>query len=218
MKKRVGLTYSDEDRVQPYVAALEAAGIEPILIPPDSKQEITGLDGLLLSGGVDLNPELYGQARRPTADEPNDARDRTELNLLHQALDRDLPVLAICRGMQLFNVAHGGTLEQHIEEAVIHQRHDLPKPEPVHVAEVAPESKLAEITGASKVAVNSRHHQAVEKLGEGLVVSARSADGVIEAVERPDRKFAVAVQWHPEDQAPTDPVQAKLFADFARSL
>jgi putative glutamine amidotransferase len=218
MKKRVGLTYSNEERVQPYVAALEAAGVEAVLIAPGSRQDIRGLDGLLLSGGVDLNPELYGQELHPEADAPDDARDSQELKLLRQALDQDVPVLAICRGMQLFNVAHGGTLEQHIEEAGTHRRNDLPKFEPVHTAQVAPESKLAEITGAGPVAVNSRHHQAVAKLGDGLVVSARSGDGVIEAVERPDRRFAVAVQWHPEDQAATDPVQAKLFSDFAGSL
>jgi putative glutamine amidotransferase len=218
VKKRVGLTYSDAERVQPYVAALEAAGLETVLIPPGSRSELGELDGLVLSGGIDLNPALYGQELHPETDAPDDARDRTELALLREALDRDVPVLAICRGMQLFNVAHGGTLEQHIEETAAHQRYDLPKREPVHLADVEAGSKLAEITGAGPVRVNSRHHQAVAKVGYGLVVSARSGDGVIEGVERPDRKFAVAVQWHPEDQAPTDPVQAKLFADFAASL
>jgi putative glutamine amidotransferase len=218
MKKRVGLTFSDEERVHPYVAALENTGVEVVLIPPGSRTDLGDLDGLVLSGGIDVNPALYGQKKHPEADEPDDARDTTELTLLKEALDRDVPVLAICRGMQLFNVAHGGTLEQHIEETGTHRRYDKPKPEPVHMAEVEAGSKLAGITGAGPVRVNSRHHQAVAEVGDGLVVSARAEDGVVEGVERPDRKFAVAVQWHPEDQAGTDPVQAKLFADFARSL
>jgi putative glutamine amidotransferase len=218
MKKKVGLTFSDEERVQPYVAALENAGVEVVLIPPGSRTELGDLDGLVLSGGIDVNPALYGQERHPKADVPDDARDSTELTLLREALDRDVPVLAICRGMQLFNVAHGGTLTQHIEETSTHQRYDQPKPQAVHSAEVQPGSRLSEITGAGAVQVNSRHHQAVADVGDGLVVSALSADGVVEGVERPDKKFAVAVQWHPEDQAATDPVQAKLFADFARSL
>lgn len=218
MKKKVGLTFSDEERVQPYVAALENAGVEVVLIPPGSRTELGDLDGLVLSGGIDVNPALYGQERHPKADEPDDARDSTELTLLREALDRDVPVLAICRGMQLFNVAHGGTLTQHIEETGTHQRYDQPKLQPVHSAEVQPGSKLAGITGAGAVQVNSRHHQAVADVGDGLVVSALSGDGVVEGVERPDKKFAVAVQWHPEDQAATDPVQAKLFEDFARSL
>jgi putative glutamine amidotransferase len=176
------------------------------------------LDGLVLSGGIDLNPALYGEERHPKADEPNDGRDGLELDLLRQALDRDLPVLAICRGMQLFNVAFGGALSQHITSTGIHQRYDLPKSQPVHTVEVEPGSRLAQITGAGKVAVNSRHHQAVAQLGKGLSISARAEDGLIEAFELPDKRFAIAVQWHPEDQAASDPIQAGLFAAFAKSL
>lgn len=217
-KKRVAVTYSEKDRAMPYVAALEAAGATAVLVPPGSSAEMGEFDGLLLSGGIDLNPELYGQQRHAEADVPDDARDQVEMRLLHQALDQNVPVLAICRGMQLFNVAHGGTLEQHIDDVAIHQRYDLAKKEPVHTVEVAGDSRLAAITGAGPVAVNSRHHQAVARLGEGLSVSARAADGVVEAVERPDLKFAVAVQWHPEDQAANDPVQARLFSEFTKSL
>jgi putative glutamine amidotransferase len=180
--------------------------------------KLGGLDGLVLSGGIDLNPKLYGQARHAAADEPNDARDELELGLLKLALAEDLPVLAICRGMQLFNVAAGGTLDQHIEERSVHQRYDLAKPRPVHTVEVEPGSRLAEITGPGLVAVNSRHHQAVAQVGDGLTVSARAEDGVIEGIEMPGKRFAVAVQWHPEDQAATDPVQAKLFTAFAKAL
>jgi putative glutamine amidotransferase len=137
---------------------------------------------------------------------------------LDEALERDLPVLAICRGMQLFNVARGGTLRQHIEEREVHQRYDLPKREPVHQVEVEAGTRLAEILGAGDVAVNSRHHQAVGRVGEGLKVSARARDGVVEGFEMPEKRFAVAVQWHPEDQAASDAVQAGLFRAFADAV
>jgi putative glutamine amidotransferase len=218
MKKKVGLTYSDRSKIQPYVDALEAAGLEVAPIAAGWSGGVEGLDGLVLSGGIDLNPKLYGEKRHPAADEPNDARDQLELDLLKQALERDLPVLAICRGMQLLNVAKGGTLEQHIEERGMHQRYDLAKPVPVHEVAVQKGSRLAEITGAGQVAVNSRHHQAVGRLGDGLKVSARAEDGIVEGIEAPGKRFAVGVQWHPEDQAPEDPMQAKLFSAFAEAL
>jgi putative glutamine amidotransferase len=218
MKKRVGLTYSEALKIGAYVGALAAAGLEVVPIEAGSAQGLEGLDGLVLSGGIDLNPELYGQARHPEADEPNDARDELELRLLKQALEKDLPVLAICRGMQLLNVAAGGTLEQHIEERGVHRRYDVAKPLPVHKVLVEQGSQLAEILGAGEAAVNSRHHQAVASLGKGLTISARAEDGVIEGIEMPGKRFAVAVQWHPEDQAATDAVQAKLFTAFAEAL
>jgi putative glutamine amidotransferase len=218
MKKLVGLTYSDEERIRPYIEALEAAGLSVKPIPAGSGIDLRGLDGLVLSGGIDLNPHLYGEERHPEADEPNDARDETELRLLHEALTQDLPVLAICRGMQLMNVAMGGSLEQHIAARDVHQRYDLQKRLPVHGVEVKAGTRLAGILGEGKVAVNSRHHQAVSRLGEGVTVSARSEDGVVEGIELPTQRFAVGVQWHPEDQAATDSVQAQLFAKFAGAL
>lgn len=219
MKQRVvGLTYSDEERIRPYVGALEAAGLEVRPIAAESGVGLEGLDGLVLSGGVDLNPKLYGEERHPLADEPSDARDELELGLLREALDRDLPVLAICRGMQLFNVALGGTLEQHIEACDVHRRYDLEKRLPVHEVEVEAGTRLAGILGEGKVAVNSRHHQAVARVGEGLRVSARAEDGLVEGIELPGKRFAVGVQWHPEDQVGTDAVQARLFGEFARAL
>jgi putative glutamine amidotransferase len=218
MTKRAGLTYSEEERTQPYRAALVAAGVEPVLISPDDPHSLDGLDGLVLSGGIDLNPALYGEARHPEADEPSDARDRLELDLLRAALERDLPVLAICRGMQLFNVAHGGTLDQHVASYRKHQRYDRAKSDPVHNVEVEAGSRLAAAIGAGAVAVNSRHHQAVKEIGQQLVATARDEDGLVEGLERADKKFAVAVQWHPEDQAASDPTQAKLFSAFAEAL
>jgi putative glutamine amidotransferase len=216
--KRVALTYSDRSKIQPYVSALEAAGLEVVPLGPDFQAGMDGMDGLVLSGGIDLNPALYEQPRHPEADDPNDLRDALELDLLSEALARDLPVLAICRGMQLFNVAAGGTLHQHIGEHAAHQRYDREKPEPVHSVNVVEGSRLAQIVGAGNLAVNSRHHQAVDSVGHGLIVSARAEDGVIEGIEMPDKRFALAVQWHPEDQAPADRTQARLFQAFAEAL
>ena len=218
MKKVVGLTYSDGAKIAPYVEALQAAGltVQPLLTSPD-----TGLDhfdGLVLTGGIDLNPRLYGQELHPEADPPNDARDKMEIELLKAAIDQDLPVLAICRGMQLLNVALGGTLDQHIPAFATHQRYDLEKRIPVHSVNVHPGTRLSEILGEGEVAVNSRHHQAVANLAPGLRVSAQAPDGLIEAVELPQHPFLIAVQWHPEDQAATDPLQARLFQAFSQSI
>jgi putative glutamine amidotransferase len=214
-KKIVGLTYSDEAKIAPYVRALEATGLEVRPIAAGPGVSLEGLDGLVLSGGVDLNPRLYGEERHPDAEEPVDARDEMELRLLRGALERDLPVLAICRGMQLFNVAMGGSLEQHIEACDVHRRYDLEKRLPVHAVVVEAGTRLAGILGEGKVQVNSRHHQAVARVGEGLRVSARAEDGLVEGIEVPGKRFAVGVQWHPEDQAGTDATQAGLFGAFA---
>ncbi len=126
--KRVALTYSDEERIRPYVEALDAAGLAVQPIPAGSDLELDGLDGLVLSGGIDLNPNLYGEERHPEADEPSDARDATELRLLHAALELDLPVLAICRGMQLMNVAMRVEVWSNtLAPALMHRRYDLAK-------------------------------------------------------------------------------------------
>ncbi|HWB96903.1 MAG TPA: gamma-glutamyl-gamma-aminobutyrate hydrolase family protein, partial [Bryobacteraceae bacterium] len=173
------------------------------------------LDALLITGGGDVNPALYGRASEPQTQPPDDPRDHLEIRLLQQALDRDLPVLAICRGMQLLNVAHGGTLVQHLEG---HSVRSADPSIPVHDVHVAEGTRLARILGAGAHPVNSRHHQAVEEVGQGLAIIARSPEGVIEGLERTDRRFVVAVQWHPEDQARTDAVQLRLFEAFAESL
>src|SRR6185436_5779792 len=206
------VTYSDPERVVPYEKALQAVGIEPVLIHPDTPIPLDGLDGLLLTGGIDVNPKLYDQDRHEANDEPDDARDELEQSLLATAMERDLPVLAICRGMQLFNVAHGGTLEQHVEG---HRHPGVPE---AHRIGVEPESRLAEAIGAGPHSVNSRHHQIVDKVGGALRVSARSEEGYPEALERNDRRFAVAVQWHPEDLAESRPEAKRLFQAFADSL
>jgi putative glutamine amidotransferase len=214
--RRVGVTYREPDKGEVYAAALRAVGAEPVLIAPPGPDSLAGLDGLVISGGTDLDPSLYGQERHPLAEEPDRERDDMELRLMREALDADLPLLGICRGLQLFNVAHGGNLIQHLDCA---DSHVVRGETNVHTVALVEGSKLAAIAGACRYPVNSRHHQAAGRIGEGLLVSARSAaDGVIEGLERPDRRFAVAVQWHPEDRVPGDPYDTRLFEAFLRAM
>jgi putative glutamine amidotransferase len=204
----------------PYEEALRDAGVEPLLIAPGDEIPADA-SGLLLMGGSDVNPALYGEASHSKTENPDDARDRLECALIQDALDRDLPVLAICRGMQILNVQHGGTLVQHLETTEHHRRRTPDKGLPAHRVEIAPGTKLAAIAGGPLVwDVNSRHHQAIGRLGEGLHVSARDPeDGTIEAVERTDKRFVVGVQWHPENQIAREDRQArKLFEAFASAL
>jgi putative glutamine amidotransferase len=214
--KRVAVTYGTAKKAPPYADAVRDAGGEPMLVAAaDGVLSLGGFDGLLLSGGTDVDPRLYDETSDPRTQTPDRPRDALELTLLREARERDLPVLAICRGMQLFNVAHpGGTLQQHIDG------HEVRLPdvsEPAHVVNVAPGSALAAILGAVEARVNSRHHQAVARVGEGLVVSARAPDGVIEGLELPGRRFAIAVQWHPEDQL-RFPEQRRLFSAFIEAM
>jgi putative glutamine amidotransferase len=204
----------------PYEKALRAAGIEPVLILPGGDIP-TDVSGLVLMGGSDVNPARFGESRRTETENPDDARDELECGLIDDFTKRDLPVLAICRGLQILNVQYGGTLLQHLDSA---KRHRVKTPDnpgrPAHQVEVVPGTKLAAIAGDPlTLDVNSRHHQAIGKLGDGLRVSARDPeDGTIEAVERPDKRFVVGVQWHPENQSPTDERQARLFRAFATAL
>ncbi len=214
MNKRVAVTFNEPDRVVAYEAALTGVGLVPVRNP----ESLDGLAGLLLTGGTDVNPALYGEAPHPETQPADDGRDALEIRLLKQALQINLPVLAICRGLQLFNVVHGGTLIQHLDNRNHEKRTDLPVSADNHTATVEPETKLAAIVGSGKIAVNSRHHQAIGQLGEGLRVSAVSEDDVIEAVERPDKAFALAVQWHPEDRCMVDARDRRLFESFARAV
>ena len=219
MPKKVAVTYEDEQKVEPYNEALRLVGLVPVPVKAGKAQSLGAVEGLLLTGGRDIEPSLYGQEPAPETQPPNPERDRMELGLLREALDRDLPVLAICRGMQLFNVCHQGTLIQHLPGNPHRTVPPLKDPAtPLHQIQVATDTKLAAILGEGEHAVNSRHHQAVDKVGSGLRVSARSADEVIEGLERPDKTFAVAVQWHPEDQVRTDETQRKLFRAFAKAV
>jgi putative glutamine amidotransferase len=177
-----------------------------------------GYVGLLLTGGTDINPTRYGEEAQRDTEPPDDERDECEWALLDQAVEHDLPVLAICRGHQLLNVYHGGTLIQHVPSGR-HAQRPADKSTPAHEVTVEPGTLLAFLTGTDRLRVNSRHHQAVDRIGAGLRVSAKDPeDGMIEALERSDRRFVVAVQWHPEDQVAHYPEQLKLFRAFANAL
>jgi putative glutamine amidotransferase len=182
-----------------YVTAVERAGGRPLLVPPgeDAVEEtLDALDGLVFSGGADLDPARYGQEAHPETDRPG-PRDGGELALLQAALARDLPVLAICRGSQILNVVRGGDLVQHLPEELGDERH---RPTPgvfaEHEVRVEPGTRLAEAVGGH--VVKSHHHQGLGRVGDGLRPAAWADDGTLEAVEAPDRRFAVGVLWHPE--------------------
>jgi putative glutamine amidotransferase len=214
---RVAVTFGKEKRLGPYLLALEEFGIEAAK-NPDS---LDSLDGLLLTGGSDINPARYG-ATNAGSDEVDDARDQREDRLLRQALAADLPVFGICRGLQMFNVVCGGTLIQHLPSTLVHRQRpknaEAGKHPVAHEIGVSANTRLGDLIGSGRNGVNSRHHQAVDRLGEGLVVSATADDGVIEAVEHPDARFAIAVQWHPEDRIFVSAEDRKLFEAFAAAL
>ncbi len=215
---RAGVSWGSASRLRTYEGALRAAGIEPVSNP----ESLEDLDGLVLTGGTDVNPILYGHDRSSETDDPDDMRDDLEVRLLHEALDADLPVLAICRGMQLFNVLQGGTLIQHLSSTDVHrqkpQNAEAGRHPAVHGIHVNPDTRLGEIIGGGQHHVNSRHHQAVDMVGQCLIVSAVAPDGVIEAMELPGAAFAVAVQWHPEDRIADSVADRKLFEAFAAAM
>jgi putative glutamine amidotransferase len=184
-----------------YVDAIERAGGRALVIPPaeDGVEEtLDALDAIVFSGGADVDPAHYGAEPHPETDTPQARRDAGEMALLHAALERDMPTLAICRGFQLLNVARGGDLVQHLPEAVGHDDHkQIPGEFAVHPVEVKEGSRLGAIVGATPH-VTSHHHQALGRVGDGLVESAWAADGTLEGVEDPSQRFLVGVQWHPE--------------------
>jgi len=184
-----------------YVNAVERAGGRPLLVPPSDdgvEETLDALDGLIFSGGSDLDPELYGQEPHPETVGIVGARDRAELALLTAALARELPVLAICRGAQVLNVARGGDLVQHLPEVVGNERHkDTAGEFAEHDVTLEDGTRLGSLLG-KREPVKSHHHQGFGRLGDGLRVAARAEDGVVEAIEDPARRFALGVLWHPE--------------------
>ena len=201
---RAQWSYWDEEAVlvpAAYVQALERAGGRPVLIPPSERgieETLDAVDGLIFSGGSDLDPDLYDQ-------EPHDEtfgvvpeRDRAELALLEAAFARDLPVLAVCRGSQVLNVARGGDLVQHLPDLVGDEKHKhTPGTFADHDVTLQPGTRLASLLG-DHAPVKSHHHQGFGRVGDGLRVAAHAEDGTIEAVEDPSRRFALGVLWHPE--------------------
>lgn len=198
-----------------YARAVEKSGGLPFVLPLTvNEKQLEGYlamaDGLLLSGGGDVEPSFYGEERLPQCGEASKIRDEMEIALCKKAVEKGIPVLGICRGVQVMNIALGGTLYQHIEN---HARHDMPR-EPVHSAVIGNGTRLHTIFGVETVSVNSRHHQAVKDVAEGLIVSARAQDGTVEAVEMPGDSFFLGVQWHPEGMYDRYDDMKKIFAAF----
>jgi putative glutamine amidotransferase len=196
-----------------YPTAVGAAGGVPVVLPPNAPAGATlldRLDALVISGGPDIDPALYGAVPHPQLGPVEHDADPRELEILVAALERGMPVLAICRGMQMLNVARGGTLWQDLpserpSDAGIRHRQSEPGSHVTHEVTVEPDSVLARLTGRTPaddvLEVNSFHHQAVRELGDGLRIVARAPDGVVEAVEDATRPFLVGVQWHAESLA-----------------
>ena len=190
-----------------YVLAVQAAGGLALLLPPDDEvaerpdQLLDLLEGLVLAGGADVDPASYGARPHPETRGSQPERDRFELALAHRALERDIPVLGICRGMQMLNVACGGTLAQHLPDELGSERHrHTPGAFSDHEVRLDGDSLAARAVGGGSTAVKSHHHQGVGELGEGLVVTGRSLeDDLVEAVELPDKPYALGVLWHPEE-------------------
>ena len=184
-----------------YVRKVEEAGGRPLLVPPSElgvEETLDALDGLILSGGADLDPDVYGAEPHPETTGTRPDRDAAELALLSAALERDMPVLAICRGSQVMNVARGGDLVQHLPEVVGGQQHkETPGVFADHDVTVEPGTRLGSLLG-ERTPVKSHHHQGFGRVGEGLRPVAWAEDGTLEAIEDPDRQFAVGVLWHPE--------------------
>jgi putative glutamine amidotransferase len=184
-----------------YVVSVERAGGRALVVPPSEgavEETLDALDGLVLSGGADLDPGSYGAEAHPATAGVRPDRDAGELALLREALRRDMPVLAVCRGSQVLNVARGGDLVQHLPEVVGDEKHrQTPGTFSEHGVTIEPGTRLRNLIG-DRSEVKSHHHQGYGRVGDGLRVSARAEDGTVEAVEDPERRFAVGVLWHPE--------------------
>lgn len=189
---------------QAYVNSILVGGGFPLLVPPlpemdgFAEQALDTLDGLILVGGSDVGANTYGAESHATADPPNTRRDVAELALLRGALDRDMPLLGICRGFQLLNIAYGGTLEQHLDDVVEGDVHRVQlgrwSNHPVEILG----GKIAELVPNGTV-IHSHHHQGIETVGGGLEVTAKALDGTVEGLEDPTKAFAVGLLWHPEE-------------------
>jgi putative glutamine amidotransferase len=213
MRPVIGMTLDDEHGRpgvhvlrDDYVRSVEQAEAIPLVIAPTRPQDagrlLDRLDGLLLTGGIDIDPELFDQPPHPKLRRVDRRRDDLEIALIREALARNLPILGICRGMQVLNVARGGTLLQDLPSEIAGgERHDCPEPRSrrVHRIGVDANTRLHDILGEANVSVNSFHHQSVDRLGDSFVASARcDEDSVVEGIEMPEHCFVVGVQWHPE--------------------
>ncbi len=209
-----------------YVHAVESAGGLPILIPmlndlSELQELLPRLDGILLSGGIDMQPSLYGAQPHPAEDEPDPRLDEFELAIVSWALEEDLPVLGVCRGMQLINVLLGGTLYQDIASqcpgSLSHCRRELPRTELTHTVTIEAGSCMERVLGQCLISVNSLHHQAIKDPGRGVYISGRADDGIAELMELPGKRFVLGIQGHPEELYGDVPIFARLFNAFVRA-
>jgi putative glutamine amidotransferase len=208
-----------------YVQAVQRAGALVLMLPPDHlllerpEEALDQLDGLVLAGGADIDPASYGASPHPETLDTVPERDRFEIALVRAAIERELPVLGICRGMQLINVAYGGTLLQHLPERFGHHEHlRVPGTFDGADVELVEGSLAARAAGETHHATKSHHHQGIDRLGDGLQISGCSAmDRLPEAIERPDRRFVLGVQWHPEADETSQVVKA-LVAEAERYM
>jgi putative glutamine amidotransferase len=205
------------------VDRLRSLGAEPVILTPSDLPNPPDFDALLLPGGGDISPHRYGQEPDPRVYNVDPEQDRLDFGMAQHALNRNLPVLGICRGMQLLNVLYGGTLIQHLPTSTVEHSFQVQEESTTlaerftpHEVNITPGSRLAEILGSS-VRSASAHHQAVDELGEGLRIVARAADGTVEAVEDPNRSV-IGVQWHPEIREHGGEVQDRLFMNLLRSV
>ncbi len=207
-----------------YVRALQSAGLIPLIVPPslsgdEVRAVVAGVAGVVLSGGEDIDPARYGADRHPATQRSNPGRDATELALVEAAHELKRPLLAICRGLQLLNVALGGTLVQDLgmerPSEIVHPR-ERARTQRVHSVSVLPGSRLARVVGDASMDVNTLHHQAVDRLAPGLRATAYAPDGVVEAAEAMDDWWTLAVQWHPEElMDDPKPWDRAIFTAFA---
>ncbi len=235
MRPLIGITTAEfEDHGKPYhrsyarnAWAIKDAGGLPVYIPT-GLDEVTlrdlyeRVDAVLLPGGPDVDPAYYGEERHPATKIIDDARDTLELTLARWTYEDDRPLFGICRGHQVINVAFGGTLVQDIPSEVVtdlpHETPDtLPRSTIRHEVTLDPDSRIASILGRTHVAVNSLHHQSVERPAPGVTISGYSPDGIVEALEAPDKRFILSVQWHPEDLYGGDEAMRRLFESFVEA-
>jgi putative glutamine amidotransferase len=211
---------------QAYVTAVQRAGGIPMVIPVGIDEAalaslLSRLDGVLLSGGGDIDPALFNAAPHPKVYGISPERDTLEIALVKAALEMDKPLLAICRGIQVLNVALGGGLHTHIQDQVEHSlKHDwfpkFPRDKLAHTVSLTCESQLDQIYGTDEIRVNSLHHQGISRVGEGLTATAFAPDGLVEGLEVKNTTFALGVQWHPEC-LPDDPGTQNLFSTFIQA-
>lgn len=231
MRKIIGVIplYDDEKdslwMVPGYMKVIEECGGTPIILPlTDNMEELDQCfnmcDGVLMTGGHDVNPKMYGEEKRSNCGLPNDTRDNMEKYLFEKALETDMPVLGICRGIQLMNVLLGGTLYQDLpteKTSDIEHHMDAPYDRAAHNVFVLPDTMLADIIGEGEYSVNSYHHQAIKEVAKDAEVMAVSEDGIVEAICVHNKKFVVGVQWHPEFAYKKDEKCKRLVNEFISS-